>query len=129
MARDIFGNIINTDIFGRKISKKQIKRDVLEENKINGVAAERTYRMNAALRGVEVERTGKGHDFVERERDFFTGKVKRTTYVEVKSSSSAPLSELQRDCRITLSILSISRNYRIFQKKTWVISPKNPYIP
>ncbi|MCZ7385033.1 MAG: hypothetical protein O8C63_09840 [Candidatus Methanoperedens sp.] len=96
MPRDIFGNVMETDIFGRKISKKQIKREVLEENRRKGKAAEDQYRMSAAFRGVEVERSPKGHDFIERERDLWTGKVKRTTKVEVKSSSTAPLSELQK---------------------------------
>jgi hypothetical protein len=96
MPRDIFGNLTKTDIFGRKISKKELKREVLDENRRKGKAAEDAYRMSATLRGVEVERTGKGHDFVERERDLWTGKVKRTKKVEVKSSSTAPLSKLQK---------------------------------
>lgn len=59
MAQDVFGNIIKTALFG-KISKKLIKREVLEENFRKGEA------------------------------------VKRTTKVEVKSSSTAPLSRLQK---------------------------------
>lgn len=96
MARDVFGNIIKTDLFGKKISKKQIKREVLEENRRKGKAAENEYRMNAYLRGVETERAPNGQDYIERKRDIWTGKVKRTTKVEVKSSSTAPLSRLQK---------------------------------
>ena len=96
MPRDIFGNLIKTDVFGRKKSKKELKREVIDENRRKGKAAEEAYRMSAALRGVDVERTGRGHDFVERERDLWTGKVKRTTYKEIKSSSTAPLSKLQK---------------------------------
>lgn len=38
---DVFGNIIKTALFG-KISKKLIKREVLEENREKGAAAKRT---------------------------------------------------------------------------------------
>jgi hypothetical protein len=94
--RDVFGNIIRTDILGRKISKKRIKRDVLEENRRRGKAAEESFRMSAFLRGEEVERSPRGKDFIVRERDLFTGRVKRTTHVEIKSSKKAPLSKLQK---------------------------------
>src|SRR3989344_5425660 len=94
--RDLFGNVMRTDIFGRKIPKKQIKREVLAENRIRGKAAEGWYKMNAVLRGVEVERSPRGRDFIERQRDHWTGRVTKTTHVEVKSSSTAPLSKLQR---------------------------------
>ena len=94
--RDVFGNIVKTDIFGRRHSKKQIRRDVLEENKARGKSAEESFRMSASLRGEEVERSPHGRDFIVRKRDIFTGKVTKTTHVEVKSSSSAPLSPLQQ---------------------------------
>ena len=93
--RDLFGNVMKTDIFGRRIPKKQIKREVLAENRMRGKAAEDSYRMNATLRGVEVERSPRGRDFIERQRNPWTGRVTRTTHVEVKSSSTAPLSKLQ----------------------------------
>ena len=95
MSRDIFGNLEKTDVYGRKKSKKELKREVLDENKRKGKQAENEFRLGAALRCVEVERRHKGHDFIERERDVFTGKVTKTTKVEVKSSSTAPLSKLQ----------------------------------
>ena len=95
MSRDIFGNLEKTDIYGRKKTKKELKREVLEENKRKGKAAEDAYRLDAALRCVEVERKHKGYDFIETERDLLTGKVNKTTKVEVKSSSTAPLSKLQ----------------------------------
>ena len=82
--------------FGRKPSKKQRRRIQLEENVRKGKAAEQAYLMNAMLRGVEAERSGKGHDFIERRRDLLTGRVTRTTKVEVKSSPAAPLSKLQK---------------------------------
>ena len=94
--RDIFGNVMRTDIFGRRISKKQIKREVLAENRMRGKAAEDSYRMSATLRGAEVERSPRGRDFIERQRDPWSGRVTKTTHVEVKSSSTAPLSKLQQ---------------------------------
>jgi hypothetical protein len=63
MPRDIFGRLVKSDIFGRKISKKQIKREVIEENRRKGQAAEDAYVTSARLSGYEVERTGRGHDF------------------------------------------------------------------
>lgn len=96
MPRDILGNVIKMDILGRKYSKKQIKREVLEENRRRGKSAEESYKMGAYLRGEEVERSPHGRDFVVRKRNIFTGRVTRTTHVEVKSSSTAPLSSLQK---------------------------------
>ncbi|MDH7593844.1 MAG: hypothetical protein QHG99_05760 [Methanomicrobiales archaeon] len=52
--------------------------------------------MKDRLAGYEVERTGRGHDYVRKERNLFTGKVTKTEYVEVKSSKTAPLSPLQK---------------------------------
>ena len=96
MPRDIWGNVIKTDIRGRKYSKKQIKKEILEENRRRGKVAEDSYRMSASLRGEEVERSPHGRDFIVRKRNPFTGRVERTTHVEVKSSSTAPLSKLQQ---------------------------------
>lgn len=47
------------------------------------------------LRGVEVERTGHGHDYIERKRNLWTGRVTSTKYVEVKTGN-ARLSKLQK---------------------------------
>ncbi|HIH44179.1 MAG TPA: hypothetical protein HA257_03595 [Candidatus Methanoperedenaceae archaeon] len=114
MPRDAFGNLIKTDIFGKKIPKKQIKKEVIDENRRKGKAGEDTYRLSAALRGVEVERTGRGHDFIERERDILTGKVKKSTYVEVKSSSKAPLSEIQKKNKKKKSNYKVERVEPLF---------------
>jgi hypothetical protein len=111
MARDIWGNVIKTDIFGKKYSKKQIKKEVLEENRRRGKAAEDSYQMSASLRGEEVERSPHGRDFIVRKRDFATGRVTRTTHVEVKSSSTAPLSRLQKKTKKKQS------NYKVVREK------------
>lgn len=99
MTRDILGRLMKTDILGRKIPKKQLRREVLEENRRRGRDAEEVFRLRAALRGEEVERAPHGRDFVVRRRDIFTGRVLRTTHVEVKSSRTAPLSKLQKNTR------------------------------
>jgi hypothetical protein len=75
-------------------TKKQKKRRKLEEARRKGRAGEEAYKFGAMLRGAEVERTGRGHDYIERRRDLFTGKVS-TKYVEVKTGR-AELSKLQR---------------------------------
>jgi hypothetical protein len=47
------------------------------------------------MQGYEVERTGRGSDYVRRKRDIFTGRVTKTEHVEVKSGN-AILSPLQK---------------------------------
>lgn len=113
MSRDIFGNLITTDIFGRKKSKKEIKRDVIAENRIKGKAAEDSYVMRARLAGLEVERTGRGHDFRVRKRNPFTGKVVYSGLREVKSGN-ARLSELQRKTKKKKSNYKVIREQPMF---------------
>ncbi|MDG7015826.1 MAG: hypothetical protein JRM82_00440 [Nitrososphaerota archaeon] len=50
------------------------------------------------LGGYEVERTGRGSDYIRRKRDLWTGRVVRTEHVEVKSGH-AKLSPLQQKTR------------------------------
>jgi hypothetical protein len=95
MPRNIFGQQIKRDIFGKKIPKKQLKREVIAENRRKGKAAEQSYVMRAKLSGYEVERTGRGHDYKIRKRDPWTGRVVYTGYREVKSGN-AKLSKLQQ---------------------------------
>jgi len=114
MPRDIFGRLIKTDLFGRKITKKQIKREILEENKRKGKAAEDLYKMRAQLLGYEVERTGKGHDFRIRKRDPFTGRVIYTGVREIKSGNSK-LSKLQRRVKKKQSNYKVIRENPMFR--------------
>jgi hypothetical protein len=81
-------------MWGRRPTRKQRRRIQLEENIRKGKAAEKAYLLNATLRGIELQRTGRGHNFIEKRRDLFTGKVKSTTRVEVKSSARVPLSRI-----------------------------------
>ena len=76
-------------------TKKQRKRRKLAEARRKGAAGEETYKWQATLQGKEVERTGRGHDFIERKRDFLTGRVTSTKYVEIKTGK-ARLSKLQK---------------------------------
>ena len=80
----------------KDLTKKFSKRMTLQENKFHGKLAEVNYATPRRLEGYEVKRTGRGHDFVERKVDVWTGKKGPETYVEVKSSKTAPLSKLQK---------------------------------
>ena len=110
MPRDLFGNLIKRDILGRKIPKKEIKREVITENRRKGKSGEEAYVMRAQLAGYEVERTGKGHDFKLYKRDFLTGKRKFVGYREIKSSSTAPVSKLQKKTKKKKS------NYKVIRE-------------
>lgn len=109
--RDAFGNLIKTDLSGRKISKKRLKKQVLAENIAKGKAAEDSYRLRAQLAGYEVERTdGRGHDFRVRKRDIVTGKVKYSGLREIKSSNTAPVTALQKKTKRKKS------NYKVIRE-------------
>jgi len=112
MVRDLFGNVMRTDIFGRKISKKQIKKDVLEENRRKGRAAEASFVVNAQLSGYEVERTGRGHDYRIRKRDL-TGRVVYSGVREIKSGN-AKLSQLQEQTKKKKSNYKVIRHDPMF---------------
>ncbi len=96
---------LSFDIFPKK-SRKQLKRETLENNRRRGKAAEDMFVFHHTLMGHEVVRTGKGHDFKVRERDFITGKVTKTYYSEIKSGN-AKLSDLQQKTKRKKS------NYRV----------------
>jgi len=91
----MFGRLIKTDIFGRKISKKQINIEKTSEIRRKGKAGEDSFRTRAQLSGYEVERTGRGSDFRIRKRNPFTGRVIESKLVEVKTGNSK-LSKLQQ---------------------------------
>jgi hypothetical protein len=79
-----------------KDSERFRKRQTLEGNRFRGKIAEESFVTNEKLKGNSVKRTGRGHDFRVTERDLWSGRAKRTKYVEVKSSKTAPLSKLQK---------------------------------
>jgi len=89
-------------------SKRDRKKATIRENQRKGRAAEDMVRMNYALRGYEVERTGKGHDFRVRKRNLFTGRVVESKVVEVKSGKSN-LSKLQQKTKKKKSNYKVER--------------------
>jgi len=113
MPRDLAGRLIHTDVFGRKIPRRQLKREVLSENRERGRVAEENYRTRMELSGYEVERTGKGHDFRVRKRNPFTGKVEYTGLREIKSSRTAPISKLQK------KTMKKKANYKVIRERPW----------
>jgi len=88
------------------MSKKEKKKIIIKENQRKGKIAEDMVRMKYLLRGYEVERTGKGHDFRVRRRDLFTGKVIESKVIEIKSGK-AKLSKLQQ------KIKKRKKNYKV----------------
>ncbi|MEM3489007.1 MAG: hypothetical protein QXO75_05045 [Nitrososphaerota archaeon] len=87
-------------------------RERIAENRRKGKAAEEQFKTRCFLEGKEVERTGRGHDFRVRERDWWTGKVKRSYVVEVKSGESR-LSKLQKKIKKKKS------NYKVVKEDPW----------
>ena len=81
------------EIFGIPESKKEGRQRISREIGRKGKAGEEIVRMNYALRGYEVERTGRGSDFHVVKRDML-GRVIDSKDIEVKTGSST-LSELQ----------------------------------
>lgn len=71
---------------------KMKKRVRLNLSQMRGKIGEDTYKMQSQMRGNEVQRTGRGHDFRERK----AGSKGKWNYVEVKSSSTATVSKLQK---------------------------------
>ena len=105
------------DLFKR--SKKQRKREILEQNRENGKHAEDMYRREADLYGIDYKRTGKGHDFEEKRYDWQTGKTRKVK-VEVKSND-APLSKLQKKTR--------KKNPKNYEVRRYNTSPFGFSIP
>lgn len=87
--------------------RKLRKRMTLQNNKLKSKMQENMYALGRRLQGYEVERTGHGHDFVERKVDPWSRKKGPKTYVELKSSKTAPLSDLQKKTK------KKSSNYKV----------------
>ncbi len=75
--------------------KKYKKRLTLNANKFNGKLAENSFEFQERVKGNDVKRAPHGRDFIVTHRDPFTGKYLKKTHDEIKSSSTAPLSDLQ----------------------------------
>lgn len=80
--------------FGDTESDEERRERILRENRKKGKAAEEIIEQRYALRGYDVERTGRGHDYLVTRRDPFTGRIIDRAYIEVKYGDSS-LSDLQ----------------------------------
>lgn len=89
MARR-FGNRFD---FGGPESESERRRRISQENQRKGKAAEEIVRQHYQLRGYEVTRTGRGHDFKAVKRDL-QGRIIDVVYIEVKYGDSQ-LSDVQ----------------------------------
>jgi len=89
------GSIKREDIFGRKIQKKMIQREIMEENRINGRMGEESVKLKLKLAGYNVKRSPRGRDFIATKENFITGKCE-TIHVEVKTGNNSRLSKLQK---------------------------------
>lgn len=90
------------------MSKKEKKRIIIKDNQRKSKVAEDIVRMRYWMKGYEVERTGRGHDFRVRKRDPFTGKVIESKLIEVKSGR-ANLSRLQQKMKRKRSNYKVER--------------------
>lgn len=98
------------DEFGRLISKKKRKQQVIARNRAVGQITENIAVINALTQGIEYERSPKGHDFKAYRIDPLTGKRKFIGYREIKSSATAPLSDLQKKDK------KKHRNYKVIRE-------------
>jgi hypothetical protein len=85
------------EIFGIPESDEEKRQRMSRENRKKGRAGEEIARMNYAIRGYEITRTGRGSDFHVTKRDVL-GRVVDSKDIEVKTGKS-PLSELQEETK------------------------------
>ena len=91
----------------RPRTELQRKRMQIRDNYYKGKAAENQAILRDQLRGWEIQRTGRGSDYIRIKRDFWSRRVIKTEKVEVKSSPTAPLRPLQKKEKTK------SRNYKV----------------
>ncbi len=84
-----------TGFFSMFKKRRMTKRRRIRENAETGQEAEDQFRNQEEMKGHDVKRTGKGHDFYVSKRNWLTGK-KTGYYAEVKSSETASVSPLQK---------------------------------
>jgi hypothetical protein len=99
-------------IFGKR-TKRQRKADTIASNRRKGAAAEDEAMFEDQLAGYEVQRTGRGYDYVRRKRDLWTGRVVKTQKVEVKSGR-AKLSKLQKKTKKKSTNYVVKRRNPLF---------------
>ena len=84
-----FGNLF------RGPTKKEQNREHMRRVQDQGKSGEDQVRTKWQIRGYEIERTGRGHDFYARKRDPLTNRVVDSKYIEAKSGDHARPSKLQ----------------------------------
>lgn len=68
---------------------KKAKREIITQNRENGLRAEKEAKLRLRLNGLSVERSPKGEDFIVRKKEFlYWGKIQKTMHVEVKYGNS-----------------------------------------
>ncbi len=82
--------------FFRNLTKKEENREQMRRVRDQGKDGEDKTRFRWQLKGYEVERTGKGHDFYARKREPFTNRVVDSKYIETKTGKHAKPSKLQK---------------------------------
>ncbi len=96
------------EICGIPESKKQRRQRISREIGRKGKVGEEIVRMNYALRGYEVERTGRGSDFHVVKRDVL-GRVIDSKDIEVKTGSVCSQRKWDnRACKITDTLRAIA---------------------
>jgi hypothetical protein len=93
--------------FGRKRTKKQRKRDQINENRERGLQTQKLHELSYRMQGYEVTRRRTGYDFDAVRKNPFTGRTEHLK-VESKSSSTAPIRPLQKKEQ-----KKHKRNYRV----------------
>jgi len=71
----------------------------MEDVRDQGKYGERQVKDKWRMRGYEVKRTGRGHDYYVTKRDPYTKRVIDSKYIEVKTGEYAKLSRLQQKKR------------------------------
>jgi len=101
------------DILGNRKTTKQVRREVIAQNRQRGRMGEEQVKMEYGLRGYEVERTGRGSDFRVRKRHPFTGRVIESKLIEVKTGN-AQTSKLQQKTKKHQSNYKVVRVNPVF---------------
>jgi hypothetical protein len=93
---NIIGIAKKTIEFGQQPHTREEIRN--EDNRQKGRQGERDAELWAMRNGLCLERTGKGSDYKVLKIDPFTGRKTFLFYLEVKSSESALVTKLQKEC-------------------------------
>jgi hypothetical protein len=99
--------LFDYDILGRRKSKRQRRRETLAGNAQAGRLVQNLTEMSYRMQGYATEGRRTGCDFEAKRRNPLTGRTEHY-HVEVKSSPTAPMRELQKRMR-----RKKGKNYRV----------------